>query len=169
MKGLVFDDEDVGSDLIGDLAACLVDQARHIALRNRKRSRDLSTRKAFQRAKQKRDPGTERNRIEIALDTGFLSGSRPVHMPVHRHGLPDLQEDAVQLGAKLRPFLDGPRLGDDALERSQHIGVTALLVARQCAGEPAKIRDLGRNRLGNRHKHLVKLKLPSCRCNAQRQ
>ena len=75
MNGLILDDQDIGANLVGDLLARGVDEARGLLDRAVERARDFGGIEAFERTQKKRDTRPQGNRFKIAV--------RPASSPVN--------------------------------------------------------------------------------------
>src|SRR6202043_3652140 len=86
---LVFDDQDIGANLVGDLLARGVDEISGFLDGAIERARDFGGIAAFERTEKERDTRTQRNRFEIAMRPRLVTGERRlIDMIVDRHRPP---------------------------------------------------------------------------------
>ena len=90
-EGLVLDDQDIGANLVGDLLARGIDEARRVFGRAVERARDLGGIKALERTEKKSDARTQGDRFEVTLRAASsFDERRRIDMVIDRHCSPDL-------------------------------------------------------------------------------
>ena len=150
---LVLDDDDVGGELAGDLAAGFVDEPLQLDRADVHRHGGILGRELLGGHQQEGLPGRRRQAGKIAVRR--LEARRmtvvPVSLPVPLDGVEHSQERAVEGDARLDAGGEYGGVGQQGLERHGDVGIPALLAAGNHPGETAQIRQMGCNLLCERH------------------
>ena len=94
---LVFDDQDIGANLVRDLPARGIDQGGRLCDRTLQCIGHLGCREPFDRAKKKSDARPQAYSFETATGAKFIAGkSCLVDMTIDRHRVPNLQEKTIK-------------------------------------------------------------------------
>ena len=142
-EGLVLDDQDVGRDLGGQLAARFLDQRAqggHVDVEN---AGSVVLGEALERHQQERLTGLRRD-VGEPLSAG--RSARRGRGAVDRDRIPDLCEQTVERDPRTTLIIDNRRILDQGLQGGAHVGIAGGLVSRQSS----RIATQKRQVLGNR-------------------
>ena len=147
---LVLDDQHVGGDLCGDLAARQVDQLVELGNIDVENLRRFGRGKAFHRAEQESLARQWRDGFELAIDRGRGAG-RSLRLEIDADRVPQAEKGAIERDARIERIVEQRRILDQHFEGRRHVGVAGGLGAGQGAGEASKIRKVRRDRFRHRH------------------
>jgi hypothetical protein len=154
--GLVFDNQDVGADLLGDFTSRLIDQRLDVGDRHFQNRRDLVETEPLHRAQQEGDARQRCHGLEVARRSAGCGRSRRLRRrKVEWNRAPDFQEYPVESGTRVKVAGQHGTPIEQRLQCRGGVSITAWLAAGQCPGEASEIRHL-RHDCG-RHGHVILL------------
>jgi hypothetical protein len=161
---LVFDDEDIGSDLAGNLVARLDEKFGESLVSDAEDFGGFSLAEAFDRNQQEGLARQRRKRIKVGSCTLFPACRLIALRNADCDGCEEFGENLVERDAILGTLREDRRICDDRLEHRRHHGIAAVLGTGDSAGKPAQIRKMRRDSGGQTHDKRLP-RMASLHCN----